>query len=107
MKIKVIAISLFFLFSSLSISFAYRSTASLGISDDTAIVVVWKNKHGYYRACGPVQRVSTGYKDRDKIIDLASNCDDVSYVGRIGKYSIYSCGVKLKSYDYNARRCMD
>lgn len=87
-------------------SYAYQTTTPLEVDDDTAIVVVWQNKYGKYKACGPVQKNSASYNTAEEAMGYASNHNTNRYVGKIGKYSIFSCDEKLTRADFDARKCI-
>lgn len=116
MKRLIVSIVISVLLSALSIpAFAYKSTEKfMGISDDTAIVVVWKKesyngKNKGFVACGPLQRCAILLKKTKKEAMKRTYDKDkefARFVGNMGKYEIYSLDRKLKSYDTDARRCM-
>lgn len=110
---KKITFTLFIAFVLLIIGGSFAKAGSLyglGIEDDDAIVVTWRTSNNNWKACGPVQRTSTSWKTERKAKKLVTGNEDfvnLYYVGSIGKYSVYSLGRKLRSQDYNARRCLD
>ena len=83
------------------------------IEDDDAIVVTWQKGNGKWKACGPSQRLSTSYRDEDRVIDLVTMSSDYfmatqgGYMGRYEDYKIYSLGRKIGNSEYDARRCID
>ncbi len=102
-KMFIAVLLIMFVFT--SISFAWESTRNFGISDDVAIVVTWQNRHGNWKSCGPIQKLSLSERSEEEAIRYVSN-DILYFVGFIGQCKIYSCGRDLKSYDYDARRCI-
>jgi hypothetical protein len=85
------------------------------IAFDYAVVVTWQTDSGRWCGCGPVQKVTTSYATEEEILDLAvidSEQDDVVFIksgyGASGrKYNLYRVGWReLKSYEYDAGRCI-
>lgn len=117
MKKLIVSIVISMLLSALSIpAFAYKSTEMfMDLSNEIAIVVVWQVKSftGHnegFVACGPVQRCTVFLrKTREKAMQHTYYDDEefARYVGNIGEYEVYSLDRKLKSYDFNARECME
>lgn len=77
------------------------------IEGNNAIVVTWQKSNGDWKACGPVQRLATGWGSEEKAIDLVTGDTPVYFQGNYGKYKIYKTERDLESGDFNARRCIE
>lgn len=86
----------------------YLSTLPVGVSNDTAVMIVWQNQAGYWWAGGPVQCLWSGEESKEDAVEYVydEKRDSPTYVGTIGKYTIYSFGRKLVSSDTDARICV-
>ena len=76
------------------------------IESDNAIVVTWKISNGKWKSCGPVQRLTLSKIEEREAIDRVSN-EPIYFQGYHGEYKIYDTGREMKSYDYDARKCID
>ncbi|WP_287605071.1 hypothetical protein [Thiothrix sp.] len=93
MKKTIAAISLLALLP-LSVSYA-----------DSGLVLTWKNKAGYWFACGPVQCLATGYDSEREAINLVHN-DRRHDLRAIHDYR--DCGryvvSEIESYDFSSEK---
>ena len=78
-----------------------------GVSDSTAVVLVWETSSERYSACGPVQNLTIYKESFWEDIALTHNCENLRFVGYIGdKYRILSCDTPLQPGDLDARECV-
>ena len=70
------------------------------------LAVSWQNKYGRWFSWGPIQKTWTGEKSETKSLGyvFSERKGALRYLGRHGKYKVYSVGYRLKSYDIDVRK---
>jgi hypothetical protein len=84
---------------------------------DHAHVVIWQTKSGNFKACGPVQRLSTSYKDVNTALDYVTSDKDWNWIANTQpqpefidgtyRYAIIDLGRPLLKGEYDALRCVE
>jgi len=79
---------------------------ALAQDSKTALVVSYQNDAGYWFAGGPTQWIQAGEKTEEEALDYVYNDkkDSLRYLGRHGKFRVYSLDRDLYSYDTDVRK---
>jgi len=106
-KMEFIMIKVLKLLIIACVSISANNVLAFQYYENDAVVITWKTSSGKWRGCGPVQCVSTSYREQEDVIDYITSSrrhKNLKWVEDHGRCVIYMDSGSLGAGDYSPKK---